>query len=151
MLNKKIHLSDKTPYSAIKPIVLSIVNHYQDDFLKIDRKVLQKRDCKECILIARDSGTYLLEIDQLYQALEIYQNDFYGWSPFLFGNVKNSELVYKCYEGQIETIEFTKRNHEDARFFYYDQTRWKEITAETALYTVTGFYARVNQLQKEAA
>jgi len=151
MLNTNIHLINKTPYSAIKNEALKVIKNYQDDFLKHDRKILQKRDCKECILIVHSNGSYLLTINDLYQALETYKNDLYGSTGYLFGSVKNSELVHKRYEAQIITIEHAQKEHKTAKMFFYNCNTWKEISSETALYTVTGFYARVSQQQKEAA
>ena len=150
MLNTNIHLINKTPYSAIKNEALKVIKNYQDDFLKHDRKILQKRDCKECILIVHKNGSYLLTIERLEQALKVYQDDFYGSTGYLFGSVKNSELVYKCHEAQIITIEHVKQEHKNAKLFFYNQTAWKEINHETALNTVNGFYSRVSQQQKAA-
>lgn len=151
MLNTNIHLQNKTPYAAIKPHVMKRLTSYKDDFLKVDKKTLTNRHCKEIILLVRESGTHLLNYSDLLRAKELAQNSPFDYSPYLFGKIKNINLPTKVIEGFIDTINYLEQQHEQTTdIYFYNRSSWKKISF-THCKELIRIFSNANDMQTNAA
>ena len=98
--------TEKTFYSMLKPVVMSYVQYYRDDFLKHDREFFRKHPTGSFLLGIRDTGTDIVNLsnwDELDNAKRVYRQD---------GHQSMTEKDYNRYVAKC----WVTRNH-NKRFF----------------------------------
>ena len=136
----------KSYYIQVKELALPLMESYQSDLLKHDRRELAGY-MGDFIHVTRPSGTELYTSERYYDITQLNPDEYH---QYIFGKVKGSELLKHHHEGNIEIFNCNTYKDTSYQFLHGRNGVVKVISRERSIDILDQWYKQYSAITQAA-